>query len=277
VGSLAETLRCTNRALAMLALVCACDSSGRPKVADAGSSGADASSAAGRANDAGVPSGKPGPNDAGRPSDAGSPGASYHTDFDRTESPLSENGAWHHDGLDWTRVDTAGGVAFGTQTLGAARSGPTQYDDSYAYLAGFPPDQQASGVIHLGSIDGSCTHEVEILLRWSDSAHSARGYECNLAYDGSYAQIVRWNGPVGDYTYVGSGSVPGGVHDGDTLSASIVGDKISLAVNGVERATARDATFATGSPGIGLWRGSSGCGTLGDYRFTSFSAGAIQP
>jgi len=131
-------------------------------------------------------------------------------------------------------------------------------------------------VIHLGSIDGSCTHEVEILLRWSDSAHSARGYECNLAYDGSYAQIVRWNGPVGDYTYVGSGSLPGGVHDGDTLSASIVGDRISLAVNGVERATARDATFATGNPGIGLWRGSSGCGTLGDYGFTSFSASAIS-
>ena len=43
-------------------------------------------------------------------------------------------------------------------------------------------------------MDPGCTHEVEVLLRWADSAHIARGYECNLAFDGGYAQIVRWNG-----------------------------------------------------------------------------------
>ncbi|HEV8547371.1 MAG TPA: hypothetical protein VGQ57_00060, partial [Polyangiaceae bacterium] len=94
----------------------------------------------------------------------------YSTHFDATEAPLSENGAWHHLGLDWTTVETASGIAYGTQLLGVGRSGPTQYDDSYAYLAGFPADQQASGVIALGSIDTSCTHEVEILLRWADAA-----------------------------------------------------------------------------------------------------------
>jgi hypothetical protein len=158
-----------------------------------------------------------------------------------------------------------------------SRTGPQQYNDSYAYLTGFPPDQQASGVIHLSTIDGGCTHEVEILLRWADSAHNARGYECNVAYDGSYTQIVRWNGAVGDFTYLGSGSVPGGVHDGDVISAKVVGDQISISINGVERATARDSTFATGNPGIGLWRGSSGCGTLGDYGFTSYSASSLAP
>ena len=201
----------------------------------------------------------------------------YTTDFDLTESPLSESGAWHHDGLDWALVDTANGIAFGTQALGVSRSGPGQYNDSYAYLSGFPPDQRASGVVHLGSIDGNCTHEVEILLRWEDSAHSARGYECNLAYDGAYAQIVRWNGPVGDYTYLNSGSVPGGVHEGDTLSASIVGNQITLSVNAVVRATAQDSTFTTGGPGIGLWRGSSGCGSFGDFGFTRFSASSVSP
>jgi hypothetical protein len=199
----------------------------------------------------------------------------YTTNFDLTQSPLSESGAWHHDGLDWTTVDSGGGIAFGTQALGVSRSGPGQYNDSYAYLSGFPPDQQASGVVHLGTIDGSCTHEVEILMRWSDSAHVARGYECNLAFDGSYAQIVRWNGAVGDYTYLDmGGSVPGGVHECDTLRASIVGNKITLSVNGVVRASAQDSTFATGNPGIGLWRGSSGCGTNGDFGFTSFTARA---
>ena len=66
--------------------------------------------------------------------------------------------------------------------------------------------------------------------------------------------------------------MPGGVHDGDVISASITGGKISLTVNGVERASAQDATFATGNPGIGLWRGSSGCGALGDYGFESYTA-----
>lgn len=208
---------------------------------------------------------------------AGTGGAAYSTNFALTESPLSENGVWHHAGLDWTTVDAAQGIAFGTQELDVPRSGPEQYNDSYAYLDGFPTDQQASAVVALGSIDTSCTHEVEILLRWADSPHDARGYECNVAYDGSYAQIVRWNGPVGDYMYLGEGNVPGGMHDGDTVSASVVGDTITLSVNGAVRATARDATFADGNPGIGFWRGSSGCGTLGDYGFESFSAGASVP
>lgn len=207
----------------------------------------------------------------------GTGGVTYTTDFDLTESPLSENGAWHHDGLDWTVVDSGNGIAFGTQALGVNRSGPTAYDDSYAYLSGFPADHQASAVVHLGAIDGSCTHEVEILMRWADSAHVARGYECNVAFDGSYAQIVRWNGPVGDYTYLSSGSVPGGVHDGDTVGASVVGNTITLSVNGVVRATAQDSTFTTGNPGIAFWRGMSGCGTRGDYGFTSFTASSVGP
>jgi hypothetical protein len=116
---------------------------------------------------------------------------------------------------------------------------------------------------------------VEVILRWADSAHNARGYECNVAFDGSYAQIVRWNGPVGDYTYLANGSVPGGIHDGDTVSASIVGDQITLSVNAVVRATATDATYANGNPGVAFWRGSSGCGTFGDYGFTRFTASSI--
>jgi hypothetical protein len=199
----------------------------------------------------------------------------YTTDFNLTESPISEGGRWHNNGLDWTFVGTANGIAFGTQKIGVARVPPGQYDDSYAYLTGFPPDQQASGVVHLGTIDGGCSHEVEILLRWADSAHNAHGYECNLAYNGAYAEIVRWNGALGSYTYLNRGSVPGGVHEGDTLSASIVGTTITLSVNGVVRAMATDATFPTGNPGMAFYRGASGCGTLGDFGFTRFTASAI--
>jgi hypothetical protein len=205
-------------------------------------------------------------------------GVSYTTQFPLVESPISESGHWHHMGLDWTNVDTSGGVALGTQALGATRAGPGRYNDSYAYLSAFPADQQASAVVHMGTIDPGCTHEVEILLRWADSAHNARGYECNVAWDGSYAEIVRWNGPVGDFTYLGAtGSVPGGIHDGDTLKATIVKDKIELYVNGVMRTSAQDSTFATGDPGIGFWRGTNGCGTRGDFGFKQFSAASIPP
>ena len=202
-----------------------------------------------------------GANDAGTDARVG-----YTTSFDAIESPISEHGAWTHVGLDWTLAVTADGNAFGTQ------SGTGGYDDSYARLSGFPANQAASGVIHRNAtIDASCTHEVEILMRWSDTAHDAHGYECNLAFDGSYAQIVRWDGPFGRFTYLASGSVPGGVHDGDTLSATAVGDRITLYVNGVEITHAVDATFPTGDPGMGFWRGGA-CGSRDDYGFTSYTA-----
>jgi hypothetical protein len=196
----------------------------------------------------------------------------YTTDFNLTESPISENGAWHHNGLDWTTVNTASGYAFGNQAIGVTRSGAGQYNDSYAYLSGFSSDQQASAVVHLGTIDPGCSHEVEILLRWADGPHSARGYECNLSWNGAYAEIVRWNGALGDFTYLFRGSVPNGVRDGDTLTAAIVGNTITLSVNGQVRATATDSTFATGNPGMGFYRGVSGCGSLGDFGFTRFTA-----
>ena len=202
-------------------------------------------------------------------------GTPFVTDFDLTEAPIHEGGSWHHDGLDWVLVDTSDGIAFGTQLLGVTRSGPSQYNDAYAYLTGFAPNQQASGVIHKGPIDPSCTHEVEILLHWSDGPHTAAGYECNLAHDGAYAEIVRWNGPVGDYTYLARGSVPGGVRDGDVLGGSIIGTTITLSVNGAVVVTATDATFTSGNPGMAFWRGSSGCGTFGDYGFTRYSATSL--
>ena len=202
----------------------------------------------------------------------------FSTRFEGDESPLTEAGRWHHTGRDWTIVAKANGVAYGTQT------GKGNFDDSYAYLAGFPPNQSASAVLHLdGKIGRGTTHEVEILLRWSDSERSARGYECNFAFDGSYVQIVRWNGPRGDFTYLagesapGGGSVPGGIRDGDTVSAQIVGRVITVFVRGKPVATATDATFASGNPGIGFWRGGDSGLLLGDYGFTSYTANSLAP
>ena len=111
---------------------------------------------------------------------------SYTTQFDGAESPISEGGIWSNNGLDWTPVRKENGIAFGTQ------SGAGGYDDSYAKLSGFLPNQTVEAKIYLiKGIDPSCSHEVELLLRWSDFSHSAKGYVVNMSFNGSYIQIVR--------------------------------------------------------------------------------------
>jgi hypothetical protein len=188
----------------------------------------------------------------------------FATDFDGSESPLSESGAWSNSGLDWTNVIKSNGVAFGTQ------SGTNGYDDSYAVLSGFSPNQAVSATVQLASqIDSSCSHEMELLLRWSDAAHSAKGYECNLSFDGGYAQIVRWNGAIGDFTVLGGGSFPG-LKSGDVFRASINGSQITVSVNGVNVVSVTDNTYTAGNPGIGFFR--RACGSNTDVGFTSFSA-----
>jgi hypothetical protein len=197
---------------------------------------------------------------------------SYVTDFNVTESPVSESGAWRHAGLEWTRIAVANGLAFGTQT------GNGGFDDSYAYLAGFSADQSASGVVHLDSeINSSTTHEVEILLRWADSAHTVRGYECNFAYNGQYADIVRWNGPKDDFTYLVptlTANIPGGLHEGDIVSAKIVGHVITTYVNGTQILSVSDDRFNDGNPGMGFWRGAPS-GPMNDFAFTRFTATSL--
>ena len=195
---------------------------------------------------------------------------SYSTDFNLTESPISEQGVWKHTGLDWATIATAKGLAYGTQT------GNGGFDDAYAYLSGFPPDQAASAVVHRDpAVSGGTTHEVEILLRWSDAPHSASGYECNFAYDGTYASIVRWNGAKSDFTVIdgagGTGKVPGGLHDGDVVKAQIIGSVITTFVNGTQIQTTTDAVIKQGNPGIGMWRGAPSA-PLDDYAFTSYVA-----
>ncbi|MFN8549222.1 MAG: hypothetical protein U0527_14925 [Candidatus Eisenbacteria bacterium] len=188
---------------------------------------------------------------------------SFSTNFDGSEFPLSEGGAWHHQGLDWTRVRKQGGIAHGTQT------GFDGYDDSYAYLSGFPPNQRGAGIIQRTS-GSSGIHEVEILLRWNDGPHSATGYECLLSYDASYAQIVRWNGPLGDFTYIGWAPVAPFPATGDTFAAEIVGDHIVAYYNDAPIMEAHDSTWTSGNPGVGFYYQSTG--SLSDMAFTSFTA-----
>jgi hypothetical protein len=98
---------------------------------------------------------------------------SYSSNFDLSEVPLSEGGRWRRAANHHTNVKTAGGVAFGTNGV------TDTYDDSYALLSGFGPDQTVEAVVQRSaSLNTNATHEVELLLRFADSGSGARGYEC---------------------------------------------------------------------------------------------------
>ena len=104
------------------------------------------------------------------------------------------------------------------------------------------------------------------------------GYEVNFGVSHAYLQIVRWNGPLADFTYLGSsctyssvcGQVAGfTVQNGDVAKATISGSTIRVYVNGTLRATATDGTYTTGNPGIGY---NYGCGgTYANFAWENFS------
>lgn len=199
----------------------------------------------------------------------------YRTSFLLTENPLSENGAWINGkvvGLDWADIQTKAGCAFGTQIGNEKRD-----NDSTALLAGiWGPDQTAQAVVHSFNQHSNVWEEVEIRLRSTLTSNSCKGYEINFrcAHDGSqYIEIVRWNGPVDDFTYLAKLMGGPGIHTGDVVAAKIVGTKISAFVNGICILSTTDARFSNGSPGIGFYltlRGNSG--SAGDYGFSFFTA-----
>jgi hypothetical protein len=197
--------------------------------------------------------------------------------FEGEENPLSESGKWQNAGLDWTGVRTSHSLAFGTQT--GTNTGARQYDDSYAHLSGFPPDQEAWGQAYIANPDSSCHQELEILLRWASSPHRTTGYECFarcLNNGASYVQVVRWEGPLGKFTYLADlRGTNYGLKHGDILKASIVGNVITVSINGVEKARVMDDTYATGNPGIGFFLhadGRRGVGSNTNFGFASFTA-----
>lgn len=209
--------------------------------------------------------------------EGGSPGSrTYTTTFPLTENPISEGGNWINGqatGIDWHDVSTTPGLAIGHQS-------GTSYTDGTALLTGsWGPTQTVQAVVHTVKQSDPCYQEVEIRLRSSLSAHSCTGYEISFKASktsSAYLIIVRWNGPVGNFTYLKQyNGAQYGVIDGDTVKATIVGNVITAYLNGVQVGTATDSVYAAGNPGMGfnLETGTSSCiGTNGDYGFTSLTA-----
>jgi hypothetical protein len=197
----------------------------------------------------------------------------YSTSFPLTESPLSEQGNWEDGrtaGADWADVATIPGHAFGLE------SGASGYDDSTALLTGsWGPNQTAQATVYTVNQNDKISEEVELRLRSSLSPHSATGYEINfrcLKTKNAYSEIVRWNGPLGSFTYLShKDGAQYGVADGDVVRATVVGNVITAYINGVQVAQATDSTFAGGQPGMGFFI-QGALGVDRDYGFTSFEA-----
>jgi hypothetical protein len=196
---------------------------------------------------------------------------SYTTTFDLTENPISEGGAWRRANNAWTNVRTANGIAFGTN------GSKDTYDDSYALLSGFGPNQQAQAVVFRSPslVSTGTSHEMELLLRFSDDAGNARGYECLFSYAGG-VEIVRWNGPMGSFLSLpfkaGAGKLDRDLMSGDVIKATIVGNVISAYINGVLIFQAVDSTFTTGQPGIAFFTRPDGVAANADFGMTSYTA-----
>ena len=244
---------------------------------NSGAGGSDAAAGSGASGGASGDGGRSTTGGTGGGAGAGM-GRSYSTAFPLTENPISEGGNWINgqtDGLDWHDMSTTPGLAIGHQS-------GSSYTDGTALLTGtWGPNQTVEAVVHAINPKDSCYQEVEMRLRSALTPHSCTGYEISFKAtktSGAYLIIVRWNGPVGDFTYlVNTSGAQYGVTEGDVVKATIVGNVITAYLNGVEVGTATDSTYTSGSPGMGmnLETGDSSCiGTNGDYGFKHFTATA---
>jgi hypothetical protein len=200
---------------------------------------------------------------------------SYTTSFSLAENPISEGGNWINggtSGLDWSNVETISGLAFGSQ------SGSQGYDDSTAILAGaWSPDQMVQAKVHtVNQHSDPIFEEIELRLRTTITPHKITGYEVNFrcTSDGSqYVEIVRWDGPLGRFTYVGRAAGPG-IRDGDIVKAVVSGAEITVYVNGSQVLQGLDGTYTAGNPGIGFFlQGTTGVNR--DFGFTNVTAASL--
>jgi hypothetical protein len=209
--------------------------------------------------------------------DQRTPVRSYSTRFQLDEDPISEGGIWLNgraDGIDWIDVISKNGVGYGAVSrMGVPErrieqgnlegSTPEEaapegdYDDPTAVLTGtWGRDQYAKGTVYSKNPTDEYFQEVQFRLRHVMTPQFCRGYEvfwrCLKTEDG-YAEIVRWDGKVGDWTSLKRFAGPQyGVEHGDLIEASIVGNVLKGFINGVEVISVTDDTYADGAPGIGF-------------------------
>lgn len=203
-------------------------------------------------------------------------GSEYTTNFPDNEFTT---GPWilgGTTGIVWTDPTTSLNTAYGTQP-----SGSPDTDDSLGLLNfATPPDQYAAATIYQDPTLGGTTYEVELLFRSELTANSFTGYECNLAFNGGYAQVVRLNGALNDYTYVSAGGSSARPVTGDLFEAQIVGNIVTMwlthnsvrtQINQADVSSIGGPNFTTGKVGVGFWHSNN----QRRYGFTDYTVRAI--
>lgn len=198
-----------------------------------------------------------------------SSGRTYTTNFPLTENPISEGGNWTNGGqspaLSWTNIQTTPGLAFGTMPPATGND-----DDSTALLTGsWGPNQTVTATVKAAG-NYAAGMEVEIRLRSAFAANSCTGYELDIA--AGYIAIVRWNGPLNNFTVLASNTSANWSLSGATVKGTISGSTITIYVNGAQIAQATDSTYSSGAPGMGMFISQGGDSNQSDMGFTSFSA-----
>jgi hypothetical protein len=155
---------------------------------------------------------------------------------------------------------------------------PQQYADSTAVLRGkWPRSQTVSATLRVPNPSNQygIFEEVELRVRTTIAPYSITGYEINCSVNTvqPYAQVVRWNGPLANFTELNGTAT--GCADGDVLKATVSGNGIAtirVYKNGAQILSATDsAAFTSGSPGIGFFlQGATGLNA--DYGFSDFRA-----
>lgn len=207
-------------------------------------------------------------------------GRTYTTNFPLTENPISEGGNWINGkttALIGSDVATYSNAAHGANITASLTQDPV------AVVTGsWAANQAAQGTVYSVNQNGSIFQEVELHLRSTLAPNVNSGYEitfrCLKGSSSAYAQIVRWNGPQGSFTYLANQFVTGsqyGVGTGDIVKATAIGNVITGYINGVQVVQATDNTFATGAPGIGFNYNNNT--TYQDYGFSSFTAWDLSP
>ncbi len=158
---------------------------------------------------------------------------------------------------------------------------PQQYADSTAVLKGrWGANQTVRATLRVPDPSGASGvyEEVELRVRTTVVPHAITGYEINCSVNTSdpYMQVVKWNGPLADFTELDGRGV--GCADGDVLAATVTGSSASVITvykNGKQMFAVTDADnpFTSGSVGIGFFlQGATGLNA--DYGFSRFSADA---
>ena len=127
----------------------------------------------------------------------------YTTTFDGDENPLSEGGKWVHNGVDWAMFRKQGGLAYGMQT--GTNTGAKRYDDAYAHLTGFPPDQEAWGEVRITRPDPSCIRNVRSSCVGPVPSTVPPGMSALPAAQATIRRTCKLSagrGPLGKFTYL---------------------------------------------------------------------------